>query len=62
VRVPDMTIRLGLGGILIISGIRLIDKNLPNWAFASLFIVLAVAVVAYTVAAMRAPRTASERA
>jgi uncharacterized membrane protein YfcA len=62
VRVPDMTIRLGLGGILIISGIRLIDKSLPNWAFASLFIVLAVSVIAYTAAAMRRPGAAAGRA
>ena len=59
VRVPEMTIRLGLGGILIISGIRLLDKNLPNWAFASLFVTLAVSVAFYTAAAMRAPRTAA---
>jgi uncharacterized protein len=62
VRVPDMTIRLGLGGILIISGIRLLDKNLPNWAFASLFIVLAVAVAGYTTVAMRRPPVAPGRA
>ena len=62
VRVPEMTIRLGLGGILIISGIRLIDKNLPNWAFASLFVVLAVAVAGYTANAMRRPSTAPRQA
>ena len=59
VSVPDMTIRLGLGGILIISGIRLLDKNLPNWAFGSLFVTLAVAVAIYTAAAMRRPRAAA---
>ena len=64
VKVPDMTIRLGLGGILIISGINLVDvhKHLPNWAFASLFVALAVAVAAYTVVAMRRPRPLPERA
>jgi uncharacterized membrane protein YfcA len=59
VRVPQMTIRLGLGGLLIISGIRLLDKNLPNWAFATLIIGLAVAVAAYTAVAMRGPRAAA---
>ena len=62
VSVPQMTIRLGLGGILIISGIRLLDKNLPNWAFGSLLGTLAVAVAVYTAVAMRAARTAPERA
>ena len=62
VRVPQMTIRLGLGGILIISGVRLLDKNLPNWAFASLLITLAVAVAAYTALAMRGPRAAPGQA
>ncbi len=60
--VPQLTIRLGLGGILIISGVRLLDKNLPNWAFGSMLGVVALVVVAYTAVAMRAPRTAPERA
>jgi uncharacterized membrane protein YfcA len=60
VSVPQTTIRLGLGGILIISGIRLLDKNLPTWAFASLLGGLVVLVALYTAAAMRAPRTAVE--
>ena len=64
VRVPDMTIRLGLGGILIISGINLLDKNkaLPSWVYASLLGGLAVAVAVYTAVAMRASRPAPERA
>jgi uncharacterized membrane protein YfcA len=57
VSVPQMTIRLGLGGVLIISGVRLLDKNLPSWAFASLLGGLAIVVIAYTVGAMREPRT-----
>ncbi len=64
VSVPDMTIRLGLGGILIISGVNLLDvnKSLPNWVFASLFSTLAVAVAVYTVTAMRRSRALPERA
>ena len=64
VSVPQMTIRLGLGGILVISGINLVDvnKSLPSWVFASLLATLAVAVSVYTVIAMRRPRIAPERA
>jgi uncharacterized membrane protein YfcA len=62
VSVPQLTIRLGLGGILIISGIRLLDKNLPNWIFGLLLGTLAIAVAVYTATAMRGPRTAPGRA
>ena len=55
VSVPQTTIRLGLGGILIISGIKLLDKNLPTWVFGSLLGGLALVVAVYTVMAMRAP-------
>src|SRR5262249_53480724 len=60
--VPQTTIRLGLAGILIVSGIRLCDpnKHLPSWTYAVLLIALAVVVVLYTVVAMRSPRTAAE--
>jgi uncharacterized membrane protein YfcA len=60
VSVPDLTLRGGLGGILIISGIRLLDPTLPNWAFGSLLGTLAVALALYTATAMRAPRTAPD--
>ncbi len=55
VRVPQLTIRLGLGGILVISGINLVDvdKSLPNWVFVSLLGTLAFAVLTYTTLAMR---------
>ena len=64
VSVPQTTIRLGLGGILIISGINLLDKNksLPTWVFATLLGTLFVVVLVYTVAALRSARTAHERA
>ena len=64
VKVPDMTIRLGLGGILVISGINLFDKSksLPSWVFASLLTTLGVVVAVYTFKAMRARRTVPERA
>ncbi len=58
VSVPQTTIRLALGGILIVSGIKLLDpnKHLPTWVYAALLIALAVVVTVYTVMAMRAPR------
>lgn len=59
VKVPQLTIRLGLGGILIISGIRLLDKNLPTWIFGSLLGTLAVGVIGYTAMSMRRSRTAA---
>lgn len=64
VRVPQMTIRLGLGGILIISGINLLDKNksLPSWVYVVLLSTLAAAVAGYTYTVMRAPRSAAEQA
>ncbi len=60
VSVPPTTIRLGLGGILIVSGIKLCDpnKHLPSWVYAALLIALAVVVLAYTVIATRNPRPA----
>lgn len=60
VAVPQTTIRLALGGILIISGINLLDKNksLPTWLYATLLVALVVVVATYTVIAMRGPRTA----
>jgi uncharacterized membrane protein YfcA len=60
VAVPQTTIRLGLGGILIISGINLLDqsKSLPKFVYAAMLLVLAIVVTVYTVRAMRSPRTA----
>jgi len=62
VSVPQTTIRLGLGGILIISGVKLLDKNLPNWVFGLMLGLLAAVVAFYTAAAMRAPSAPPERA
>jgi uncharacterized membrane protein YfcA len=62
VSVPQNTIRLGLAGILIVSGIRLCDpnKHLPTWVYATLLITLAIVVTVYTFVAMRAPHTAQD--
>jgi uncharacterized membrane protein YfcA len=60
VSVPNFTIRGGLGGILIISGVRLLYPDIPTWAFGSMLGILTVALVVYTVTEMREPHTASE--
>jgi hypothetical protein len=62
--VPQMTIRLGLGGILLITGINLLDtsKSLPKWLFVTLLGGLALLVAIYTAWAMLASRGAAERA
>jgi hypothetical protein len=58
VKVPDMTIRFALGGILLISGISLVDvdKHIPPSVLLSLLGALALGVAAYTAVAMRKPR------
>jgi hypothetical protein len=60
VSVPQTTIRLGLAGILIISGINLVDQHkvLPRWIYVVMLGVLAVGVTLYTVMASRSPRSA----
>ncbi len=52
VKVPDMTIRCGLGGILIISGIKLLNTPGGNWILGGGLIVLLVALTIYTVNVM----------
>ena len=64
VKLPELTIRGGLGGILILSGAKLL---LPTWRYANWMLgigigALAIVLTAYTVVALRAPRTAPERA
>jgi uncharacterized membrane protein YfcA len=59
VSVPQNTIRLGLGGILIITGINLLDqsKSIPSWVYAVLIATLAAGDALYTWTAMRGSRT-----
>jgi hypothetical protein len=63
VKVPDMTIRGGLGGILIISGLKLLNVPEANWILGGGLIVLLVVLTIYTVRVMLSeePRTAPER-
>ena len=72
VKVPDMTIRGGLAGILIMSGIKLLNAPEANWILGGGLIVLVVALTIYTVRVMMSeeplplpereePRTVPER-
>jgi len=68
VTVPDMTIRCGLGGILILSGIKLCNAPEANWILGGGLVVLFVVLTIYTVRVMLSeeprsePRSMAERA
>jgi uncharacterized membrane protein YfcA len=63
VKVPDMTIRGGLGGILIISGLKLLNVPDANWILGAGLGVLVVVLTIYTAAVMlNEPRGTPERA
>ncbi|HJQ49320.1 MAG TPA: sulfite exporter TauE/SafE family protein [Gaiellaceae bacterium] len=64
-KVPDLTIRGGLGGILVISGLKLLLTNwtYANWFFGGGLVVLAVVLTIYTARVMLGePRATPERA
>jgi uncharacterized membrane protein YfcA len=63
VKVPDLTIRGGLGGILIISGLKLLNVPDANWILGAGLATLAVVLAIYTASVMlNEPRTTPERA
>ena len=64
VKVPDMTIRGGLGGILIISGIKLCNVPEANWILGGGLVFLIIVLTIYTVRVMMSevPRTTPSRA
>jgi uncharacterized membrane protein YfcA len=64
VKVPPMTIRGGLAGILIISGLKLLNVPEANWILGGGLVVLVVVLTIYTVRVMLSerPRTTPERA
>ena len=68
VTVPDMTIRCGLGGILILSGIKLCNAPEANWILGGGLVVLFIVLTIYTVRVMLSeeprsePRSMPERA
>jgi uncharacterized membrane protein YfcA len=64
-KVPDLTIRGGLGGILVISGLKLLLTNwrYANWLFGGGLIFLAVVLTVYTASVMLGqPRSTPEQA
>jgi uncharacterized membrane protein YfcA len=64
-KVPDLTIRGGLGGILIISGLKLLLANwtYANWLFGGGLVFLAVVLAIYTARVMlNGPRATPEQA
>jgi uncharacterized protein len=63
VKVPDMTIRGGLAGILIITGLKLLNVPEANWVLGGGLAFLVVVLTVYTVRVMLSeePRTLPER-
>ena len=62
-KVPDLTIRGGLGGILVISGLKLLNVPDANWILGAGLAVLVVVLAIYTAAVMlNQPRTTPEGA
>jgi uncharacterized membrane protein YfcA len=59
VKMPDMTIRGGLAGILIISGLKLLNVPEANWILGGGLVLLLVVLTIYTVRVMTSeePRT-----
>jgi uncharacterized protein len=63
VKVPDLTIRGGLGGILIISGLKLLNVPEANWVLGGGLATLAIVLAIYTATVMtNEPHTTPERA
>ena len=64
VKVPDLTIRGGLAGILIISGLKLLNVPEANWVLGGGLVLMLVVLTIYTVRVMLSeqPRTTPERA
>jgi uncharacterized membrane protein YfcA len=62
VTVPDLTIRGGLAGILIITGLKLLNVPEANWVLGGGLAFLFVVLTIYTVRVMRSqqPRTSPE--
>ena len=63
VTVPDLTIRGGLAGILIITGLKLLNVPEANWVLGGGLAFLFVVLTIYTVRVMRSqqPRTTAEQ-
>jgi uncharacterized protein len=62
VKVPDLTIRGGLGGILVLSGLKLLNVPAANWVLGIGLAVLAVVLTIYTVVKLHEPQAAPGQA
>jgi uncharacterized membrane protein YfcA len=64
VKVPDLTIRGGLAGILILSGLKLLNAPEANWILGGGLVALTVVLTIYTLRVMLSeePRTTREPA
>ena len=63
VKVPDLTIRGGLGGILVISGLKLLNVPYANWVLGFGLGTLVVVLAIYTASVMLGePRATPEQA
>ena len=62
VKVPDKALRVALGGILLLSGLKLLNVPDANWVLGGGLGVLAVVVVAYGLALRLSPSATPERA
>jgi uncharacterized protein len=63
VKVPDLTIRAGLGGILIISGLKLLNVPEANWILGAGLAALVIGLGIYTAMVMLSePRGTPEQA
>ena len=61
-KVPDKALRVALGGILLLSGLKLLNVPEANWVLGGGLGVLAVVVLAYAIALRASPRASLERA
>ena len=62
VRLPDVVLRGALGGILVLSGIKLLDVPEANWILGAGLGALALSLTGYTIATRAGPRATPERA
>jgi uncharacterized membrane protein YfcA len=63
VRAPEVVLRAALGGILVLSGLKLLNVPDANWVLGGGLGVLALVLTAYTIALkLGEPRTTPERA
>lgn len=61
-KVPDKALRVALGGILLLSGLKLLNVPEANWVLGGGLGALALGVVAYALALRASPRATPERA